>query len=266
MEALQSIDPRRLGAVHTVLTDIDDTLTRDGRLLSQAFLAMWRLSDAGIRVIPVTGRPAGWCDAIVRQWPVAAVIGENGAFAYYLRDGLRRELVHPEARPGLMASRADELLRAVRDRVPEARLSSDQDFRRFDLAVDYAEDEPALPLSAAETIAGILEDRGAVAKISSIHVNAWFGEYSKKDMARRVLEDLFGLDGEERNRGVIFVGDSPNDAPMFEAFPLSVAVANVTRYEGLMEATPAWVTGAPFGAGFAELAAFILMAKSSGGA
>src|SRR6202040_2125472 len=69
-------------AIRFVLLDIDDTLTTDGRLTAAAYAALEDLSRRGLRVIPVTGRPAGWCDLIARFWPVDAVIGENGAFYF----------------------------------------------------------------------------------------------------------------------------------------------------------------------------------------
>ena len=74
-----------------VLTDIDDTLTNNGRLPAVAFTAMERLKDAGIKTIPITGRPAGWCDHIARMWPVDGVVGENGAF-YFRYDRARRQM------------------------------------------------------------------------------------------------------------------------------------------------------------------------------
>src|ERR1700730_1371174 len=69
-------------AIRFVLLDIDDTLTTEGRLTASAYGALENLSRRGLRVIPVTGRPAGGCDLIARFWPVDAVIGENGAFYF----------------------------------------------------------------------------------------------------------------------------------------------------------------------------------------
>src|SRR3989338_7757419 len=71
--------------IEVVLTDIDDTLTSNGKLTADAYNALWKLSEKKILVIPVTGRPAGWCELIARQWPVAGVVGENGGF-YFLYD------------------------------------------------------------------------------------------------------------------------------------------------------------------------------------
>ena len=63
-------------------TDIDDTLTSGGLLPPESFEALWMLHESGIRVVPVTGRPAGWCDHIARMWPVSGVVGENGSFFF----------------------------------------------------------------------------------------------------------------------------------------------------------------------------------------
>lgn len=252
--------------ITTVFCDIDDTLTRDNLLASEAFDAVWRLSKAGFRVVPVTGRPAGWCDCIIRQWPVDAIIGENGAFAYYLQGGVRRELYHPDAGlPGENAKALAAIADLVYREVPGTRGAKDQPFRQFDIAVDFREEPPYLDLDAAERIAGIFRDNGAIAKISSIHVNAWMGRYDKRSMTVLTARQLWGLDleGEAGRRSVTFCGDSPNDEPMFAFFPFSCAVANVRDTLKYMTHYPAFVTGKAHGPGFAELADSLLAAQGS---
>ena len=113
MTSITEIPASAAKAVDIVCTDIDDTLTEGGLLLPEAFLALWQLREAGIAVIP-----AGWCDCIVRQWPVEAVVGENGAFAWY-RDGDRiRELTHPDVASPEHRRRLDDVKRAVLEQVP----------------------------------------------------------------------------------------------------------------------------------------------------
>ncbi|MCX7025089.1 MAG: HAD-IIB family hydrolase [Spirochaetes bacterium] len=240
-------------AIRFVLFDIDDTITRDGRLLEASFSAMWRLREAGYRVVPVTGRPAGWCDCIARQWPVDGVVGENGAFAFFMDGERLSTLRHPAA---LDAAEARERLEGVRLRVlaevPGARVAKDQFARLCDLAVDFAEEPPVLPMETALRVKSICESMGAHAKISSIHVNAWFGDYDKPSMAEFFLSSRFGYHRDEDLASVLYFGDSPNDEPMFARFPVSVGVANVRRYAGILKTLPAYVTEAEFGAGFAE--------------
>lgn len=235
-----------------LLTDIDDTLTDGGKLSAQAYTALWRLADAGVAVVPITGRPAGWCDLIVRQWPVAGVVGENGAFAMYLTGERRSILYHPSVDHDAQR-RLGELRTLVQREIPEARIASDQPFRIFDLAIDFAEDEPDLGLETARQIHEVCTRAGAQARISSIHVNAWFGEYSKLDMSLRFLTEILGIATTEIESSVVFAGDSPNDEPMFAHFPLSVAVAGVRRYAHLIEHPPRYITTADGGAGFVEL-------------
>ena len=247
--------------IRSVLTDIDDTLTTNGVLTAQAYAGLERLRLAGIRVIPVTGRPAGWCDHIARMWPVDAVVGENGAF-YFRYDKVRgkmlRRFVHTDA--VRVANR--QRMVAVRDRVlAQVRgcaVSADQDYRQADLAIDFCEDVAPLPWSSVEQIVHVMEEAGMTAKASSIHVNGWFGDYDKLSTSAWLFAEEFGEVLDQVKASVVFVGDSPNDAPMFEFFPNAVGVENVRRYSDTLAAHPAYVTESPCGAGFAELAEFLL--------
>ncbi len=260
--------------IRYVLMDIDDTLTDRGKLGAAAYAALWRLKDAGLVVIPVTGRPAGWCDLIAREWPVDGVIGENGALAFWeeaasqapvedsapgaaWRPPILRQAFHPEA-----ISNDHPSIHAIRERalaeIPGLRVAKDQFTRRYDLALDFAEEEPVLGLAEARRVKLIAEEAGAEAKISSIHVNVWMGRYDKLSMARRFLSERFSWDEKTELDQVLFVGDSPNDAPMFAFFPAACAVANFRRYAALMDKAPAFITTAEGGAGFAELVSVLL--------
>lgn len=250
---IEDLGAARAAAVRFVMFDIDDTITEDGRLPEESYSALWRLARAGIAAVPVTGRPAGWCDLIARQWPVDAVVGENGAFAFYMEDGKLEHLFHPEARdPEAARLRLEPLRDLVLAEVPGSRTAKDQFSRLFDLAIDFAEEEPVLPLETAVRIRDLCEARGARAKISSIHVNAWFGAYDKLSMAEFYLARRHGWDPLRDLGRVVYFGDSPNDEPMFARFPLSVGVANVRRFLPLMKARPAFITAESHGRGFAE--------------
>lgn len=251
-------------SVTTLFADIDDTLTTEGRLPACAYAALERLSEAGVAVAPITGRPAGWCDMIARMWPVAGVVGENGAF-YFAYNGESRQMRRVFAIPDEQRAEDRRRLEAVRARilaeVPGAAISADQRYREADLAIDFCEDVPALANDEVERIKRIFEEEGAAAKISSIHVNGWFGTYDKLTMTRRFAHDIFGLDIEGDKERIVFVGDSPNDAPMFHFFPNACGVANVLRFKGRIEAEPAYVTLSEGGEGFVEVAERILEAR-----
>jgi HAD superfamily hydrolase (TIGR01484 family) len=210
------------------------------------------LRDAGIAVVPVTGRPAGWCDLIARQWPVDGVVGENGALAYWERDGHLERRYHPEATPGAqhrLAAIRDAIVRAV----PGARVAKDQPFRLFDLAIDFCEEPPDLGLDAAERIRAVFEQHGAHAKVSSIHVNGWLGSWDKLAMMRTFAQERLGVDLDRERDRFVFCGDSPNDEPAFAFFPNACGVANVRAFTTRMKHLPAWVAEGEGGAGFAEI-------------
>lgn len=254
------------GAVDTVFTDIDDTLTTEGKLTAQAYAALEALQDAGLRVIPVTGRPAGWCDHIARMWPVDGVIGENGAFYLWHDRGsgkLRTRHLYDENTRAQNAARLAEVRQRILREVAGCGIASDQFCRLYDLAIDFCEDVPPLPDAAINRIVALMEAAGMTAKVSSIHVNGWFGEYDKLSMASMMMAERYGIDLNDlalRAR-CVFAGDSPNDAPMFAYFPLSVGVANVRNFTGRLSHPPQFVTRAGHGAGFAELAQHLLQNK-----
>jgi HAD superfamily hydrolase (TIGR01484 family) len=250
--------------IAVVLTDIDDTLTGHGRLPAKAYTALEGLRQAGFIVAPITGRPAGWCDLIARQWPVDGVVGENGAF-YFRHDDENRKLTRYFAKSVREraddATRLDEIRRAVLAEIPGATVAADQPFRIADLAIDFCEDVPPLPRSEVLKIVAIFERFGATAKISSIHVNGWFGGYDKLSTTRRFLADCFGFDIDRDRSRVAFAGDSPNDSPMFGFFPNSVGVANVLDFKDDLPAPPSYVAKGRGAQGFAELADMLIAAR-----
>lgn len=253
-------------SVSFVFTDIDDTITTDGQLEPEAYAALWDLHRAGLEVVPVTGRPAGWCDHIARMWPVAGVVGENGALAFtYDRPRRVMRTLHAQDAGTRLTNRArlERLQQAILRDVPGAGVASDQPFRLYDLAIDFCEDVPALPPSEVARIVAHFHDAGATAKVSSIHVNGWFGRFDKLSMMKRWAKEERGLDlhdPEIRGRA-LYVGDSPNDGPGFGFFEHSVGVANVCDFEGQLDPAPRYVTTQRAGRGFVELARRLMGAR-----
>ena len=248
-----------------VLADIDDTITTDGRLTPKAYSAMARIQAAGLLMIPITGRPAGWCDHIARMWPVDGVVGENGAF-YFKYDNAQRKFLSQFVSTGEEAERNREKLKQVVKQilaeVPGTALASDQAYRIADIAIDFCEDVPPLPRESVDQIVAIMTAEGLTAKVSSIHVNGWFGDYDKLTMTRTLMTDCFSIDIDQHREKFVFVGDSPNDQPMFKFFPHAVGVANLMNFADRLEDRPAYVTLAEGGAGFAELAEALISARS----
>ncbi len=266
MTPLKQIPTPTAANIEYVLCDIDDTVTTEGRLTAQAYGAMQELHDAGIDVIPITGRPAGWCDHIARMWPVTAVVGENGAFFMHYDHSARKmqqqfwtDPVTREAN----RQRLDTLAKTILAEVPGCALASDQPYRIADLAIDFCEDVEPLPESAIEAIVALFAHAGATAKVSSIHVNGWFGHYDKLTMTRRLFEEVLGQPLEQLQEKALFIGDSPNDAPMFDFFKHSVGVANVQDQAHRLTHLPKFVCQARGGAGFAEMANALLTARAT---
>jgi len=261
MQPLATMPAAARRAARGVLADLDDTITTHGVLTPEAYAALARLRAAGLLVIPITGRPAGWCDHIARMWPVDAVVGENGAF-YMRYDAPRRKLVKRfvvDARErAANRARLDAIGAKILRAVPGAALASDQLYREGDLAVDFCEDVAPLPRADVDRIVAMMEAEGMTAKVSSIHVNGWFGTYDKLTMTKHLLREVFAIDVDAERADFVFVGDSANDAPMFAYFPNAVGVANVRQFTDRIASLPAYVTHGESGAGFAEVANFLL--------
>lgn len=266
MKAFAHCPPETLRRLKGVFTDIDDTLTTDGRVPAKAYAAMENLQHQGILVVPITGRPAGWCDAIARIWPVDGVVGENGAF-YFRYDCENRKMIRHFADSEETRKQNAERLRKVAAQilaeVPGAAISADQGYRETDIAIDFCEDVPALPRESVDKIVEIMQAAGVTAKVSSIHVNGWFGQYDKMTMSRLFSADCLGVDLDAHEAEFLFTGDSPNDGPMFGYFSNSVGVANVRDFEGQLDTPPKYVTVNRGGEGFSEVAERILAAMAS---
>lgn len=250
--------------IQFLLTDIDDTMTDEGLLGPQAYSAMWKLHECGIKVIPVTGRPAGWCEMIARVWPVAAVVGENGGFYFrYHNKKMIRNFFFNEKKQNENREKLKAVQNEILKNVKGSALASDQFCRLMDLAIDFCEDVPRLPKSEVQKIVQIFEKHGAHAKVSSIHVNGWFGDYNKLTQSLNLLKTEFGLSPEQAKKVCAFSGDSPNDEPMWAYFPNALSVANISEFIDDLTAKPAYVASYRGGKGFAQIAKQLMKTRLS---
>ena len=260
MKSIKHFPKEKISPIKYLLTDIDDTITHDGLIPACAFQAMEDLGKAGIKVIPITGRPAGWCDHIARMWPVDGVVGENGAF-YFVYDKIKKQMIRRYFKTDQEREQDKIKLETVKLKILQSVsgcvVSADQAYREADLAIDFAEDVPHLSQPDINRIVEIFEQNGAIAKISSIHVNGWFGSYDKLSMTQALFREVFKTEIDEIKEKVIYIGDSPNDEPMFEYFPNSVGVANILLFKDRLTFKPAWITNDEGGYGFAQLAGIL---------
>jgi HAD superfamily hydrolase (TIGR01484 family) len=241
-----------------IFCDVDDTLTRDGALVPAAYEAVARAKRAGLRVVPVTGRPAGWAAVLASTWPIDAAIGENGA-VYFRGAGRAVTPVFWDTDEVRMRNRAQiEAIRAdVLERVPQARTADDQWLRLCDLAFDIGETQQ-LEEPRISAILHAIESHGALAVRSTVHAHAILGSWDKAGMCVRLARELWNEDLDLNRTSYLFIGDSPNDQACFTYFPLSVGVANVTRFVPQLNPPPAYVTDEEGGDGFAELVNLLL--------
>ena len=238
-----------------VLTDIDDTLTTDGVVPDHVVAAIARLKDAGLKVVPITGRPVGWSVPFASAWPVDSIVAENGAVA------LRRNaqgsldklyLQDAEERASNFA-KMQTVLEQIEATVPGAARATDSAGRECDIAVDHSE-FTNMPQAQIDQCMALMKAAGMNATVSSIHINGWFGEHNKLEGARWIVRELFDIDLDVTLGQWVYIGDSTNDQLMFQHMPHSVGVANIERFVPQLQHLPRYVTTAERGDGFVQLA------------
>jgi hypothetical protein len=246
-----------------VLTDIDDTLTTEGAVTPDVLQALAALRAAGLHVIPITGRPVGWSEPFALTWPVDGIVAENGAVALAQDGGpgtLRKLYVQEQPVRAANYARMQQVARRIVREVPGATISRDSGGRETDIAIDHSE-FTHLPQARIDEVVALMREEGMNATVSSIHVNAWYGDHNKLVGARWVVRELLGRELEDELERWVYVGDSTNDVLMFEHFPHSVGVANIRRFEEQLAFKPRYVTDGERGAGFAEVARAILAVR-----
>ncbi len=245
-----------------VLTDIDDTLSADGVITAEALRALDAVQEAGLPVIAITGRPMGWSEPFARDWPIDAIVAENGAVALFRQRGeLCIEYAQSAATRAANARRLQATAERVLREVPGSTLARDSAGRVTDIAIDHSE---FVHLSAQQidAVVRIMQADGMNATVSSIHINGWFGAHDKLSGARWIVRRLLDRDLDAECEHWVYVGDSTNDQLMFGHFRLSVGVANLLRFASELSVWPSYLTHGERGAGFAEVAARLLEARS----
>lgn len=243
--------------IRGVFTDIDDTLTTEGAITRDALDALAALKASGLHVIPITGRPVGWSEPFARDWPVDAIVAENGSVAVVGETKLYTQDAPTRAEN---FARMQQVAARILREIPGTRLATDSAGRETDIAVDHSE-FAHLPPALIDEVVALMQAEGMNATVSSIHVNAWFGSHNKLSGARWIVRELFGRDLEEETHHWAYVGDSTNDVLMFAHFASSVGVANIRRFEDRLSHPPRYVTEGERGAGFAEFARLLLAAR-----
>jgi HAD superfamily hydrolase (TIGR01484 family) len=239
-----------------VLAKIDDTLTTEGAITPDALQALHSLKAKGLMVIPITGRPVGWSIPFATTWPVNAIVAENGAVAL-VHNTQTKQVTKIYQQDLATRSRNYQQMQGIAQRVlkeiPGTAMAQDSPGRETDIAFDHSEFHH-LRQEQIQQVVQLLQQEGMTATISSIHINAWFGNHNKLHGAQWILKELTGRDLKQELDQWVYVGDSTNDQVMFEHFTHSVGVANIKRFEKELNYLPQYVSQQERGAGFAEIA------------
>jgi hypothetical protein len=244
-----------------VLTDIDDTLTRDGAIETEALAALQMLRNAGLPVIAVTGRPAGWSEPFARAWPLLGIVAENGSLRLSSNKSLLEKSYLQDAHTRA-ANRVQlmQVLAHIERTVPGAKRAQDSAGRETDIAIDHSE-FTRLPQSAIDRVVQLMREGGLNATVSSIHINGWIGQHDKWTGAQWAVKELLGRDLAAERAHWVYVGDSTNDQIMFQQLPCSVGVANIRRFASALQHRPRYIAQGERGAGFAEVVAAVLAGR-----
>jgi HAD superfamily hydrolase (TIGR01484 family) len=249
------------GPVRALFSDVDGTMTTGERIEAQTYEALERLGEAGVPVIMVTGRPAGFGHAFMKMTPVLACVAENGGVTF-VREGrkIHKHYGVPAASLPEWRRRMNDVAVDVMSKVPGARLSSDSRYREVDLAIDWNE-EVSLEREEAETCVELIRKAGLAAVRSSVHVNFGPPAFDKLSACLDVVRKVLHADPGHL-APFCYVGDALNDAPMFGGFPTSVGVANIKTWWDELAFKPAFLTERPEGAGLRELVEHLLSLRA----
>ncbi len=262
MQPLRDLKTEEAARLVGLLFDLDDTFLTDGLLRSQTYQALWDLSDAGLKLAIVTGRPVGWVEVLVRIFPVSGGIAENGNL-FVVRERSRVQVVDscvPDERRSRrirLARLADEM----RNRVPDAKVAGDAHLRASDLTWDIGEHQ-RVPPDRVAMMRDVVLAHGARVSVSSVHLHATFDAHDKATGALQFARSIWDADPTALRRSLAFIGDSGNDAACFAAFHTTFGVSNVADHMSALSVPPRYIASFPSGAGFVQVANAILQKRS----
>ncbi|MFM6036671.1 MAG: HAD family hydrolase [Sphaerospermopsis kisseleviana] len=243
--------------IRLVATDMDGTLTQEGKFTSSLLQALENLAATGVKVLIVTGRSAGWVSGLSSLMPVAGALAENGGLFY---SSLKLEPLTLTPIPDLAQHRQDlaTTFTKLQSQFPQIQESADNRFRVTDWTFDVAD----LTLNELQYLSNLCQIEGWGFTYSNVQCHIKPQAQNKSAGLLQVLREYFPEYSLEQ---VVTVGDSPNDESLFDSryFPISVGVANVMKYANQLQHQPTYVTNAAEGAGFFELSSYILQSLST---
>lgn len=255
LNALNTLTPSTLQSIRLLATDVDGTLTTQGQFDAALLTALTTLAQSNIAVILITGRSAGWVSGLVSYLPVQGAIAENGGLYFpgaHAYPHVLTSIPHLETHRHQLAQTFAQL----QQHFPQLQPSSDNLFRLTDWTFDIGQLTPAHLQQLRESC----QQSGWDFTYSSVQCHIKPPLQDKASGLQKVIQQSFpDLTPEQ----VLTIGDSPNDESLFDSslFPLSVGVANIRDYGDRLTHLPTFITTAPEGEGFCELAQYLCAAK-----
>ncbi len=237
-------------AVEIIVSDVDDTITKRGKLYPEVLKSLWLLKRKGHMIVLVTGGSSGWADAYIRQWPVDAVIAESGALI--LAHGQGNKIIYvknPAIAPDIREKK-EKLIKCTAGLT----FSSDQYARQYDIAYEKAE----LRDAERRTLFNYVKAMGGTWRESSIHINVSFGSFDKHTALAYFMSELYSIGEDRLKEKGMYLGDSLNDCGMFSFMPLSVGMHSVEDDRESFPVLPRYITDGYGGDGFIEVSKALL--------
>ncbi|TAD74971.1 MAG: HAD family phosphatase [Oscillatoriales cyanobacterium] len=261
-----AISPGSLPRPQAIATDMDGTLTRSGRFSRELLADLERLQAAGIPLLIVTGRSAGWVSGLVEYLPIAGAIAENGGLLYR-RDRPEGDwlvdLPDPIAHRQALAAAFGHLTGQFRADLPQLTTASDNAFRLTDWTFDLA-GLPQLTPTLLDEMGQFLADRGWGFTYSAVQGHIKLPNQHKAAGLQRAIAQLWP---DCDPKAIVTIGDSPNDESLFDRaqFPWSIGVANLHPYLDRLAHQPTYLTERAEGDGFCEVVDWLLSGDLPGG-
>lgn len=248
--------------IEVLAMDIDGTLTTSGMFSTSVLASLYRLREAGLKLILVTGRPSGWVQGLVSYLPVDAAIAENGGVIFqgaeslpWLRDASADD--YAPIKDSNLRAKLETVFSALKRNHPELETTEDNCYRLSDFTFHAA----GLTSEKLFALKAEVEKQECAFTWSTIHAHIMPHGQQKGAALRWLLKRM----NFPSNPAVstLTVGDSPNDATLFAPafFPVSVGVANIEKYRHMMDFFPAEVSSKSEGDGFVEIADRLLAVK-----
>jgi HAD superfamily hydrolase (TIGR01484 family) len=253
---MQVLTPDVLRSVRLIASDMDGTLTQQGKFTPALLRSLGSLAQAGIQVLIITGRSAGWMNGIASYLPISGAIAENGGVFFQTgeaKNGAVPEFLVPIANLSDHRQKLSELFHQLQADFPQIQPSADNAFRLTDWTYDIA----GLSLTEIQTMRDRCLAHGWGFTYSTVQCHLKLAEQDKAIGLTQILQRYFPDYTADQ---IITLGDSPNDESLFQRdrFPLSVGVANLRHYTDQMTHLPAYIVMRSEVEGFCELAEQVL--------